>query len=144
VIFRGRVIQGWSGEIRGKVLITKSKISFLGDVDLDTGKIVGTDLDIKGERISSKIFIFQEGRGSTAGSNVIYGLSRRGLAPKLIATHRAELITISGAIFGGVPMISNIDEKIFNFLDNGNEAKAYIRDNEACVEEVSEGQNVPF
>ena len=138
MIFRGRVIQGWSGEIRGKVLITRSKISFLGDIDLDTGKVVGTDLDIKGESISSKILIFQEGRGSTAGSNVIYGLSRRGLAPKLIATRRAELITISGAIFGGVPMISNIDEKIFDFLDNGNEAKAYIKDNTACIEEVSE------
>jgi len=138
VIFRGRVIQGWSGEIRGKVLITRSKISFLGDIDLDTGKVVGTDLDIKGEIISSKILIFQEGRGSTAGSNVIYGLSRRGLAPKLIATRRAELITISGAIFGGVPMISNIDEKIFDFLDNGNEAKAYIKDNTACIEEVSD------
>ena len=138
MIFRGRVIQGWSGEIRGKVLITRSKISFLGDIDLDTGKVVGTDLDIKGEIISSKILIFQEGRGSTAGSNVIYGLSRRGLAPKLIATRRAELITISGAIFGGVPMISNIDEKIFDFLDNGNEAKAYIKDNTACIEEVSD------
>lgn len=138
MIFRGRVIQGWSGEIRGKVLITRSKISFLGDIDLDTGKVVGTDLGIKGESISSKILIFQEGRGSTAGSNVIYGLSRRGLAPKLIATRRAELITISGAIFGEVPMISNIDEKIFDFLDNGNEAKAYIKDNTACIEEVSE------
>lgn len=138
MIFRGRVIQGWSGEICGKVLITKSKISFLGDIDLDTGKVVGTDLDIKGESVSSKILIFQEGRGSTAGSNVIYGLSRRGLAPKLIATRRAELITISGAIFGGVPMISNIDEKIFDFLDNGNEAKAYIKDKTACIEEVSE------
>lgn len=137
MIFRGLVIQGWSGEIRGKVLITKSKISFFGDIDLDTGKVVGADLDIKGENVSSKILIFQEGRGSTAGSNVIYGLSRRGLAPKLIATRRAELITISGAIFGEVPMISNIDEKIFDLLDNGNEAKAYIKDNTACIEEVS-------
>lgn len=138
MIFRGRVIQGWSGEIRGKVLITRSKISFLGDIDLDTGKVVGADLDIKGESIFSKILIFQEGRGSTAGSNIIYGLSRRGLAPKLIATRRAELITISGAVFGGVPMISNIDEKIFDFLDNGDEAKAYIKDNTSCIEEVNE------
>jgi len=137
VIFRGLVIQGWSGEIRGKVLITRSKISFLGDIDLETGKVIGADLDIKGENVSSKILIFQEGRGSTAGSNVIYGLSRRKLAPKLIATCRAELITISGAIFGGVPMISNIDEKIFEILDSGNEATAYIKNNAACIEEGS-------
>ncbi len=137
MIFKGRVIQRWSGGIRGEVLITKSKISFLGDVDLNTGRIVGADLDIRGKSVSSKIFIFQEGRGSTVGSNIIYGLSKRGLAPKLIVTRRADLITVSGAVFGEVPMISNIDERIFDFLKNGDEVEAYIKGNVAYVEEVS-------
>ncbi|MDQ1279653.1 MAG: mevalonate 5-phosphate dehydratase small subunit, partial [Thermoproteota archaeon] len=108
--FSARVIQGWTGEISGEALITRSKVSFLGDIDINTGEIVGPDIDIKGENIKNQVLIFIEGRGSTVGSNVLYGLSKKGLAPKLIGTCRAEPITISGAIYGEVPMISNLSE----------------------------------
>ncbi len=134
--FKIKVIQGLNNTIVGEVLITKSKISFLGDVDINTGKIVGSDIDIKGETVGKKILIFLEGRGSTVGSNVIYGLSRKGLAPKLIATCRAEPITISGAIYGEVPMISNLDEKIFKHLKNHEIVKVIIADSEAIIEET--------
>jgi len=119
--------------------MTKSKISFLGDIDQRTGVIVAPDSSAKGYCISSKIFIFLEGRGSTVGSNVLFGLSRRSLAPKLIVTCKTDLITVSGAIFGNIPMISELDEKIFEIFKNGDIAKAYIHKNEAFLEKV----NVP-
>lgn len=133
--FKAKVIQGWKGEIIGEVLITRSKISFLGDVDINTGIIVGQDIDIKGENVKEKILIFPEGRGSTVGSNIIYGLSKKGLAPKLIGTCRAEPITISGAIFGEVPMISNLSEKIFDHLKNHAYSKISMLNGEAWIEE---------
>ena len=135
--FKTKVIQGWENEIVGEVLITRSKISFLGDVDINTGNIVGSDIDIKGENIKNRILIFAEGRGSTVGSNVIYGLARKGLAPKLIATCRAEPITISGAIFGEVPMVSNLSENAFDQLRNGDVVKVTIADGEAFIEETT-------
>ena len=88
--YKGKIIKEWDGEIAGEVLITRSKISFLGDVDPNTARIVGPDLDIRGKTISGKILIFLEGRGSTVGSNVLYGLSKRSLAPKLLAACRAD------------------------------------------------------
>ena len=56
--FNAKVIQGWEKEIAGEVLITRSKISFLGDIDINTGKIVGSDIDLKGELIGDKILIY--------------------------------------------------------------------------------------
>ena len=131
--FRGKVIQPWEGEIIGRLLITNSKISFLGDVDTSTGTIVGADLDIKGQNIRGKILIFSESRGSTVGSNVLYSLSRNGLAPKLIGTRRAEPITISGAIFGGIPMVSLQGEEVFKELRNGDILRAQIKERYACL-----------
>ena len=124
--FKAKVIQRWKGQINGEVLITKGKVSFLGDVDQDTGIIVGSDLDICGETIKDKIFIFSEGRGSTVGSNVLYGLAQKNLAPRLIGTERAELITISGAIYGEIPMISQLSKNIFESLTNKDIVYAYI------------------
>lgn len=136
--FRGRVIQGWEGELVGEALITRSKVSFLGDVDMNTGRVVGPDLDIRGESLVGRVFIFPEARGSTVGSNVIYGLARRGVAPILLVTCRAELLTVSGAILGGIPMISGLDEAVFDHLVTGDRVRAYIEGDAAYIEGKAE------
>ncbi|MEM2922248.1 MAG: DUF126 domain-containing protein, partial [Candidatus Bathyarchaeia archaeon] len=96
--------------------------------------VVGKDLDIKGENVKDRILIFPEGRGSTVGSNVLYGLAVKGLAPKLIAVHRAEPITISGAIYGAIPMVSGIPLILFEHVKNGDLIKAWISHDEANLE----------
>ena len=115
-------------------MVTRMKISFFGDIDQRTGEVVGSDLDIKGETIEGKIFVFSEGRGSTVGSNVLYGLAKKGVSPRLMATERAELITISGAIYGEIPMVSNLPQEAFHFLKTGDWARADIRDGIAYLE----------
>jgi predicted aconitase with swiveling domain len=126
--FEVSVIQDWEGIICGEILITQHKISFLGDIDQQTGTVVGSDLDIKGETLKNKIFIFPESRGSTVGSNVLYGLAKHGAAPRLLVTHRAELITISGAVYGQIPMASQLSLDAFPLFRLGDIAKAYIQD----------------
>jgi hypothetical protein len=137
VEFEAKVIQGWINEIIGKVLITRSKLSFLGDIDINTGEIVGSDIDIKGKNVKNKILIFPGSRGSTVGSNVLYGLSRKGLAPKLIATCSAEPITISGAIFGEVPMISNLSENVFDHFKNNDLGRVKIIEGKAYIKQIT-------
>jgi predicted aconitase with swiveling domain len=132
--FEVAIIQEWEGDIYGEILITPRRISFLGDIDQQTGTIVGSDHDIQGETIKDKIFIFPEGRGSTVGSNVIYGLAKQGFAPKLLVTHRAELITISGAVYGQIPMASQLSLDAFKLLRIGDIAKAYIQDERGYLE----------
>lgn len=132
--FEVSIIQEWKGVIYGEILITQRKISFLGDIDQQTGTVVGSDLDIKGESLKDKIFIFPESRGSTVGSNVIYGLAKQGYAPQLLVTHRAELITISGAVYGQVPMVSQLSLDAFQLLRLGVTAKAYIQDGIGYIE----------
>jgi hypothetical protein len=132
--FKTKVIQGWEGEIKGELLVTRMKISFFGDIDQKTGEVVGADLDILGENIADKIFVFSEGRGSTVGSNVLYGLARYGFSPKLIVTERTELITISGAIYGEIPMVSSLPAEAFDFLKTGAFTRAYIIDEFAYLD----------
>ena len=131
-----KVIQGWTGEIIGEALVTHSKISFLGDVDLNTGLIVAKDLDIQGHNLKDKILVFPEGRGSTVGSNVLYGLARKGLAPKLIAVHHAEPITISGAIYGCIPMVTDIPLQLLERFKTGEQVKAWISYEKAYLQVV--------
>jgi len=136
LVFKAKIVQPWPSDIIGEALITRSKISFLGDVDAKTGELVGADLDIKGRNLTGKILIFPEGRGSTVGSNVLYGLARNGLAPKLIVTCRTEAITISGAIFGGIPMVSSISDAVFDEVQSGDIMRASIQGSCAVLEKL--------
>lgn len=135
--FEVSVIQDWEGVIHGEVLITQQKVSFLGDIDQQTGTVVGSDLGIKGETLKNKIFVFPESRGSTVGSNVIYGLAKQGNAPHLLVTHRAELITISGAVYGQIPMVSQLSLDAFQLLHVGDTVKAYIQDGIGYIERTN-------
>ena len=135
--FEVSVIQDWEGIIHGELLITQHKISFLGDIDQQTGTVVGNDLDIKGETLKNKIFVFPESRGSTVGSNVIYGLAKQGYAPRLLVTHRAELITISGAVYGQIPMVAQLSLDAFQLLRLGDTVKAYIQDGIGYIERIN-------
>lgn len=135
--FRGKIIQGWQGEITGEALVTKSKVSFLGDVDMKTGMVVGKDIDIFGQNMTGRVLVFPESRGSTVGSNVLYGLAVGGHAPKLIITLRAEPVTISGAIFGSIPMVTEVSDEIFASLRTGDRVRSRVEGKEALLEVIS-------
>ena len=95
---------------------------------------------VKPSLVTIEAGIFPEGRGSTVGSNVLYGLARNGLAPKLIGTSKIESITISGAIFGGIPMVSSIDEAVFDEIRNGDILRANIQGSCAILEKLEKSK----
>jgi len=131
-----KVINPWEGTIIGKVLKSNIKISFLGDINPDTGEIIANDSDIKGAKISNKVLIFPGGRGSTVGAGVLFGLAKRALAPKILVTLEPEPVVISGAIFGDIPMISEISKEFFDKIKTGDLVACKILDKYKAVIEV--------
>lgn len=93
----------------GKSVVSLEPISFLGDIDPKTGKIVAEGHPQKGISIAGKIFAFPFGKGSTVGSYVIYQLYKNGKAPVAIINQQAEAIVAIGAIISGIPMIHNVE-----------------------------------
>jgi len=132
--FYGKIINSWQGEIVGKALVSKKRISFLGDVDPFTGKIRAQDSDIYGEEISDKILIFRGGRGSTVGAMVIYSLKKNKKAPLAIITQETDPVIVSGAIFSNIPTVSEIDEEVFMRVKTNDVLKMYIVDERAIIE----------
>lgn len=101
--FRVRVLN--EGEAFGEALVSREPISFLGDVDPETGEIVNVEHELYGEKVGDKILIFPYGRGSTVGSYVIYRLKKLGLSPKAIINLESEEIVIVGCILAGIPLV---------------------------------------
>lgn len=107
------------GIARGEALVSKSKISFLGDVDAKSGVIVDRKSDIYGESIANKVLVFPSGKGSTVGTYVLLQLKKNGVAPLAIINERTEVIIAVGAIIAEIPLVDMPEVNVFEILKSG-------------------------
>jgi predicted aconitase with swiveling domain len=106
-----------SGRASGEALATGEPISFLGNVDPQTGIVIDPGHELYGRCIAGKVLIFPGGRGSTVGSYVIYQLKKRGAAPVAMINVRSEPIVAVGAIISGIPLVDRVPEEILRLKD---------------------------
>jgi hypothetical protein len=116
-LVKARAISG--GRAAGEVIITRDAISFLGSVDPATGIVVEEGHELYGKKISGRVLVFPEGKGSTVGSYVIYQLKKRGLAPVAMINQRSEPIVALGAIISEIPHVDEPSIDVFELLKDG-------------------------
>ncbi|MFP3871351.1 MAG: aconitase X swivel domain-containing protein [Candidatus Natronoplasma sp.] len=112
MILQGRGIS--PGEAEGEAVKLDERVSFLGDVDLERGKVFDE------EKIADSIFVFPGGKGSTVGSYVIYQLKDNRTAPLGIINKRSETTVASGAILSDIPLVDEIDIEL---IEPGDEVR---------------------
>lgn len=107
---KGRTI--YPGKTEGEAIVSKTPIGFYGGIDASTGVVIEKGHELEGKCVKDKILVFPNGKGSTVGSYVIYGLKKNGVAPKAIINRETETIVATGVILAGIPCIDkiNIDE----------------------------------
>jgi predicted aconitase with swiveling domain/ADP-ribose pyrophosphatase YjhB (NUDIX family) len=129
MMLKGRGLSKGIGQ--AEVVVSREPISFLGGVDAETGKIVDERSDIFGESIGGKVFAFPEGKGSTVGSYVIYGLALNGCAPVAILNEKSEVVVATGVIISGIPLVDGVDINLLRTGDhvevNGEEGSVDIK-----------------
>jgi hypothetical protein len=114
---KGRGIS--KGIAGGEVLLSEDPISFLGNVDPQTGKIVDPDHCLFGKNIAGKVLVFPHGKGSTVGSYVIYQLFKNGVAPVAMVNLECEPIVAVGAIISEIPLVDGLESNPFEMLEDG-------------------------
>jgi uncharacterized protein len=104
---KGRCIN--PGVVEGEALVSSQPIGFYGGVDARTGMFIEKGHELEGKSVKGKILVFPNGKGSTVGSYVIYGLKKNGVAPKAIINSETETIVATGAILADIPCVDGID-----------------------------------
>jgi predicted aconitase with swiveling domain len=107
MILSGRSIS--PGEAEGIAIVSQTPVSFYGGIDPKTGIVIEKGHELEGKKISDKILVFPNGKGSTVGSYVIYGLKKNGVAPKAIINKETETIVATGVILSDIPCVDNVD-----------------------------------
>ncbi|MCK4428820.1 MAG: DUF126 domain-containing protein [Candidatus Aenigmarchaeota archaeon] len=104
---------------KGEAIILKEPFGFYGNIDPKTGIIIEKGNPLEGVCIKDKVFVFPNGKGSTVGSYVIYGLKKNGVAPSAIINLETETIVATGVILAGIPCVDKPEENIIETLKDG-------------------------
>lgn len=107
------------GKVEGEAIVSPNPISFFGEIDPQSGIILDSKNPLYGKTITNKIFVFPEGRGSTVGSYVIYGLKKNQASPLALVTNKAETIVIAGAILAEITLVDQFEEDVTTTIKTG-------------------------
>jgi hypothetical protein len=97
-----------AGRAEGAALVSTAPMSFYGGVDARTGMVIEKGHPLEGRCVKDRILVFPNGKGSTVGSYVIYGLKKNGVAPAAIVNRETETIVATGAILADIPCVDGI------------------------------------
>ncbi len=97
------------GKAEGEAIVSKEPIGFYGGIDPKTGVVIEKGHELEGQSVKEKILVFPQGKGSTVGSYVIYGMKRNGVAPAAIVNKETETVVATGVILAGIPCVDGID-----------------------------------
>ena len=106
------------GHTKGKVILTKDPLSFLGGVDPKKGVVIDSKHELYGKNIGGKVLVIPSGKGSTVGSYVLYQMAKNNTAPLAVIALEAEPIIATGAIMAGIPMVDKPEAEILKILHN--------------------------
>ena len=93
------------GTARGPALVAAEAISFLGDVDILSGTIVGDLPSVRGKSMRGTVLIFPYTRGSAGAWRFLHQLHKHGNAPlALVTVSVPDPSVVQGAILAGIPI----------------------------------------
>ncbi|MEM4437110.1 MAG: DUF126 domain-containing protein [Pyrobaculum sp.] len=105
------IVKG-SGRVRAQVVKFSTPLSFLGDLDPESGKLGGVD-------IVDKIVFLPFVKGSTVGPYVLWGAAKRGKAPLAIVVEKPDLMLITACVLANIPLFQGRVEEDCIYLDLG-------------------------
>ena len=108
------------GNASGPALIGDEAISFLGDVDIGSGQIVGDLPSLKNASVRGTVLIFPYTRGSAGAWRFLYQLFKHGNHPVALITDSVpDPSVVQGAILAGIPILCEPERRLKDLIANG-------------------------
>jgi predicted aconitase with swiveling domain len=107
------------GKVSGEAMVFNQAFGFNNGVDPVTGLIVETGHPFEKQSVTGKVMVFPVGKGSAAGSYILYDLATRGNAPAAIVNTRSDTIIVIGCVMGRIPMLHRCDRDPVESIQTG-------------------------
>ena len=107
------------GTARGQALVAPTTLSFWGEVDPLSGRIIASGHPLEGECLGGKVLVIKSTKGSSATPLVIGLAHREGNAPVAFVNTDIDALAVLGCVVNRIPMVSDLDGDPFEIIQTG-------------------------
>jgi predicted aconitase with swiveling domain len=122
------------GTAAGPALLGDEAISFLGDVDINTGQVVGDLPSLRNASVRGTVLIFPYTRGSAGAWRFLYQLFKHGNHPVAIITDTLpDPSVVQGAILAKIPIACSPERPLKVLVANGARVTLEVTGEDAVI-----------
>ena len=113
------------GVFEGEAIVSRTSFGFYRAVDAETGIVRDRRNELFGKKISGKVLVFPEGRGSTSGAMMIAELGRMGTHFGAIINRTSEPIITCGILLArlfynrAIPAVHRLERDPVEIIETG-------------------------
>lgn len=105
------------GQAEGKALVAPTTLSFWGEVDPISGRIIASGHPLEGKSLRGKVLIIESTKGSSA-TPLVVGLARReNNAPVAFVNTNVDALAVLGCVVNEIPMVAELERDPFELIE---------------------------
>jgi len=111
------------GQAEGEALVAPTTLSFWGEVDPLTGRVLAEGHPLQGQCLGGKVLVIESTKGSSATPLVIGLAHGEGNAPAAFVNTNIDALAVLGCVVNRIPMVAELDRDPFGAIETGD----YVR-----------------
>lgn len=107
------------GRAEGIALVADAMLSFWGEVDPITGKVIAVGHPLEGQSLRGRVLVIRSTKGSSATPMILNLAKLEGNAPAAFVNLEVDGLAALGCIVNGIPMITSLESDPFALIRTG-------------------------
>lgn len=107
------------GRAEGPALVADATLSFWGEVDPVTGKVIAVGHPLEGQSLRGRVLVIRSTKGSSATPMILNLAKLEGTAPAAFVNVEVDSLAALGCIVNQIPMITDLAQDPFENIRTG-------------------------
>ena len=107
------------GKAEGEALVAPTTLSFWGEVDPVSGRVIASGHPLEGESLGGKVLVIRSTKGSSATPLVIGLAHQEGNAPAAFVNTEVDALAVLGCVVNRIPMVAGLEREPFEIIRTG-------------------------
>lgn len=107
------------GYAEGEALVADTTLSFWGEVDAITGKVIGVGHPLEGISLGGRVLVIRSTKGSSGTPMVLNLAQLEGNAPAAFVNVEVDGLAALGCIVNEIPMMTELERDPFELIATG-------------------------
>ena len=107
------------GRASGTALVADAMLSFWGEVDPVTGRVIAVGHPLEGQSLGGRVLVIRSTKGSSATPMVLNLAKLEGNAPAAFVNVEVDGLAALGCIVNGIPMVTDLELDPFAHIRTG-------------------------